>query len=238
MSVLTFPIPWHIRGGYAPSAWQDLLRRKSMSDHPASNAESSDPSGDASPPEPLGESSILLLARAQRGDRTALEHLYARYLPRLRRWARGRVPRNSRSLLDTDDLLQDVLLRSIRHVGSFEIRDGVGFYGYLRRGLTNRLRDEYRRLQRTPEHADLDGTEEDARPSPLEEAIGHDRFARYETALSKLRDDEREAVVARLEMGCNYQEVAEALGKSSPDAARMMVARALVKLAQEMGHEG
>jgi len=147
------------------------------------------------------------------------------------------VPRGARSLLDTDDVLQDVLLRSVRRVGSFEIRDGVGFYGYLRRGLTNRLRDEYRRLGRTPEHGELDGEEVDAGPSPLEETIGRDRAARYEAALGRLRDEEREAVVARLEMGCSYQEVAESLGKSSADAARMMVGRALRKLAEDMGRD-
>ena len=57
---------------------------------------------------------------------------------------------------------------------------------------------------------------------------------RYEAALARLRAEEREAIVARIEMGGSYQEVAQALGKPSADAARMAVSRALLRLAEEM----
>lgn len=182
----------------------------------------------------LTESSIRLFDRARGGDSRALDHLYQRYLPRLSRWAAGRLPRYARGLLETDDLVQEVLIRSIRNVPSFEVREGVGFYGYLRRGLTNRIRDEIRRAQRTPEMGELSGDELARTPSPLEEAIGREQVQRYENALEQLKPIEREAIIARIEMGCSYQEVAEAIGKPSPDAARMTVARALLRLAEEM----
>jgi RNA polymerase sigma-70 factor (ECF subfamily) len=70
--------------------------------------------------------------------------------------------------------------------------------------------------------------------SPLEAAIGIETLERYEGALSRLTDEERDAVVTRVEFGLSYAEVAEALGKPSADAARMAVVRALVKLANEM----
>src|SRR5262245_12996114 len=38
---------------------------------------------------PVTSSSLQLLRRAQLGDKAALELLLERYLPRLRRWARG-----------------------------------------------------------------------------------------------------------------------------------------------------
>jgi RNA polymerase sigma-70 factor (ECF subfamily) len=44
-------------------------------------------------------------------------------------------------------------------------------------------------------------------------------------------------VLARIEMGLTYEEVAAATGRPSPDAARMAVGRALVRLAQEMDRE-
>ncbi len=44
-------------------------------------------------------------------------------------------------------------------------------------------------------------------------------------------------MIARIEMGCSYAEIAEAIGKASPDAARMTVSRALVRLAQLMSDE-
>ena len=43
-------------------------------------------------PEARGDSSVDLLLKAQAGDNEALDRLLARYLPRLRRWASGRLP--------------------------------------------------------------------------------------------------------------------------------------------------
>ena len=72
---------------------------------------------------------------------------------------------------------------------------------------------------------------------PLESAIGIEALERYEAALARLRPEEREAIVARVEMDGSYQEVAQALGKPSADAARMAVSRALLRLAEEMSRE-
>ena len=52
--------------------------------------------------------------------------------------------------------------------------------------------------------------------------------------MERLRPEDREAIIARIEMGLEYSEVAEALGKPSIPAAHMAVSRALVKLAKEM----
>jgi DNA-directed RNA polymerase specialized sigma24 family protein len=71
-------------------------------------------------------------------------------------------------------------------------------------------------------------------PSPLEAALGAETFRRYEGALAQLSEPDQEGVIARLELGCSYQEVALLLGKPSEDAARMAVARALEKLATLM----
>ena len=70
--------------------------------------------------------------------------------------------------------------------------------------------------------------------SPLEAAIGKETFELYDRALASLDDIEREAVIARLELGCSYQEIAALTDKSTTDAARMMVSRALAKLARLM----
>jgi RNA polymerase sigma-70 factor (ECF subfamily) len=87
---------------------------------------------------------------------------------------------------------------------------------------------------RSPAPAELDENESDRSASPLEEAIGREAVDRYEAALARLRPEEREAIVARVEMDCSYQEVAQALDKPSADAARMAVSRALLRLAEEM----
>jgi RNA polymerase sigma-70 factor (ECF subfamily) len=75
----------------------------------------------------------------------------------------------------------------------------------------------------------------DRAPSPLEAAIGSEALANYERALATLSVEERDGVIARVEFGLGYPEIAAATGKTSPDAARMMVSRALLQLAREMG---
>ncbi|HEX5109542.1 MAG TPA: sigma-70 family RNA polymerase sigma factor [Vicinamibacterales bacterium] len=180
------------------------------------------------------ESSFVLIGRARSGDPLALDALCDRYLPRLRRWAHGRLPSWARGALDTQDLVQDTLLQVLRRVESFEPRHDGAFQAYLRQALVNRLRDEVRRAQRRPAAEALDLENASPDPSPLEMAIGQEALERYEAALARLRPEDREAIIIRVELGCPYAEVAAALGKPSAAAAHMAVSRALIRLAEEM----
>ena len=189
-------------------------------------------------PRPLSATTDLL-QRARRGDQEALNDLFRRQLPPLRRWARGRLPKWTRDLRDTEDLVQETLTQTLRHVDDFEPRHEGALQAYLRQALMNRIRDEIRRVARHPTPAGLDDEDgfADAAPSPLEEAIGREAIERYEAALQRLRPEEREVIIARVELQQSYQQIAAAHGKSSPDAARMAVTRALVRLAEEMDIE-
>lgn len=176
-----------------------------------------------------------LLERAKAGDATALDTLLARHLPRLRRWATGRLPRWARDIADTQDLVQETLLQTFKRIDRFEVRGEGALAAYLRQAVLNRIRDEYRRAGRKPAAAPLESQMPDAGASPLEHAIGHETLERYETALARLRDEDRQAIVGRIELSCTYEELATLLAKPSPNAARMAVERALVRLAAEMG---
>ena len=184
------------------------------------------------------ESTEALLGRVADGDAEALDRLYGRYLTPLQAWARGRLPRWARDLLETDDLVQETLLRTLRSVDHFDPEHSGAFQAYLRHGVLNRIRDEMRRVGRRPHREgwaeDRIGEPADHAPTPVEEAIGRETMQRYEGALLRLSPADREAVIARIELGFSYAEVAEAVGKASPDAARMAVKRALVRLAEEM----
>jgi RNA polymerase sigma factor (sigma-70 family) len=184
---------------------------------------------------PVGvDSTFDLVERAKSGDREALDRLFARYLPSLRRWASGRLPRWSRDLMDTDDLVQETVLRAVKGIERFESRHEGALQAYLRQAIMNRIRDEIRRTKRSPTVTLLDENASDGGASPLEAAIGGEALQRYEDALARLRPEEREAIVARVEMDGSYKDVAQALGKPSADAARMAVSRALLRLAEEM----
>jgi RNA polymerase sigma-70 factor (ECF subfamily) len=180
------------------------------------------------------ETSLDLLERAKAGDRAALDLLMARYLPRLRRWASGRLPQWARDMADTEDLVQDAVLQTFRKIDSFEARGEGALQAYLRQAVVNRIRDELRRAGRTPPATALDSQKPGSDASPLEVAIGREAVERYERALSRLRPEDRAAIVARLEMDCTNQELAVALNKPSANAARMAAERALVRLAEEM----
>ena len=190
----------------------------------------------ASMDESAAEKTIDLVERVKSGDRDALDRLCSRFLPPLRRWASGRLPRWTRDLMDTDDLVQETVMRAVNRMGTFESRHEGALQAYLRQAVVNRIRDEVRRASRSPVATELDEKQSDRGASPLEQAIGHEALERYEAALGRLRPEEREAIVARVEMECSYQQVAEALGKPSADAARMAVSRALLRLAEEMTH--
>jgi len=177
---------------------------------------------------------LELVERVKAGDAEALESLCARFLPPLRRWASGRLPRWSRDLMDTDDLVQETLLRAVNRLTSFESRHEGALLAYLRQAVMNRIRDEIRRTGRAPVATELDDNERDRAASPLEVAIGREAVERYEAALARLRPEERESIVMRVELEWSYQEIAQATGKPSADAARMTVSRALLRLAEEM----
>lgn len=181
------------------------------------------------------DSSLTLLERARAGDRTALDLLVARYLPRLQRWASGRLPRWARDLADTQDVVQETLFQTFQRIEAFDSRGEGALQAYLRQAVLNRIRDELRRAKRRPSKTELDSQAEGSDRSPLEEAIGQQAIARYEQALASLRLEDRELVVARIELGYTYQEMAELLHRPTANAARMAAERAIIRLARELG---
>lgn len=191
--------------------------------------------GDAGPRDgaPL-ETTFELLDLARAGDDGARERLYSRFLPVLQRWAHQQLPRGARDLTETDDLVQITLLRALRHVDRFESRGEGAFLGYLRHILLNAARDEARRVSRHGTREDVDHELADPGQSVVEQVLGRETIERYERGLGRLPEEQREAVILRLEMDYSHAEIAAALGRSSADAARMLVARALVALAEAM----
>jgi len=181
-------------------------------------------------------SSFALLLRAREGDEAARNELCARYLPRLRRWAHGRLPVWAREHLDTEDIVQDALMKSVRRLETFAPEHEGAFCAYVCQALRNRLRDAVRRAIRRPPGQPISLDEPARDPSPLERAVGRQLLSRYDDALQRLRESDRELVIARVELGLDYQDIASLCGRPSPAAVRIAVSRALVRLAAEMGH--
>jgi len=189
-----------------------------------------------SPSQPSGspDSTTSLLERARAGDLAAVEALFSRCIPPLQRWARGRLPQWARDMADTHDVVQDAVVQTFKKIETFDARGEGALQAYLRQAVMNRIRDHIRRVGRRPGTTELDTAQEDPGPSPLEHAVGQEAVERYEAALARLSEADRELIVASIELGYNYEQLAEATGRRSADAARKAARRALVKLAEAM----
>jgi RNA polymerase sigma-70 factor, ECF subfamily len=193
------------------------------------------------PPDPASRDSLAvttdLLQRAKSGDRAALEALIARYLPRLNSWASGRLPMRARSLLDTGDLVNETLLRTLERLDAVEVRGPGGFQAYVRSAVLNRIRDQIRWTDRRLEAGAADEIVADPGPTPLDLAIGADLAGRYERALATLAQGEQQLVHLRIELDFDYEEIAAMTDRPTAAAARMATTRALRRLAEVMKHE-
>lgn len=181
-----------------------------------------------------GATSARLLARAQGGDRSALNALVERHLRPLQRWAHGRLPAWARACVDTADLVQDALMNTIRRLDRFEPRGHGALRGYLCRAVDNRIHDELRQVARRRPAAVIDDTLADGGPSPLEQTIAADAEDRYRRALARLRPADQRLVVGRVELGYNFEQLALMSNKRRADSARIALHRALVRLGEEM----
>lgn len=184
-------------------------------------------------PTPDLMSTATLMRRVHDGDDDARAALLDRCLPRLRRWARRRVPDAVRGLADTDDLVQTTVIRTLDHLDRLEPGPRGSFLAYMRQVLLNAIRDELRKQHRRPRHAPLgDGTGEIADVGgPVSDPTV---VAAYERGLAELTPEQRDAIVLRVEFGMTFPEIAEELGLPSANAARMRVSRGLVDLAARM----
>jgi RNA polymerase sigma factor (sigma-70 family) len=177
---------------------------------------------------------LLGLARAGRAD--ALNALFARCLPPLRRWAQGRLPAVGRDLFKTGDLVQDTVVSVLGRLNTFEAHQEGALLAHLREAVMNRIADVSRRFKHPPAAAALDSGHADTGRSPLEQTIGAERMRQYDAALQRLSPLHRQAVIARLELQYSYEQIAEALGRPNASAARALVVRALYRLYQELPH--
>src|SRR6266550_167252 len=159
-----------------------------MTDHVSSRARFRKAAEPVQAPKAL--TSVELLARARAGDDLALNDLCARYLPRLQKWAHGRLPQWARGgAVETVDIVHDTLAQVVQRLGTFEPRHDGAFQAFLRTSLHNRICDQIRWAKRRPTDA-LATDRPDEGPSPFELAIGVEARERYEAALQRLKAPE------------------------------------------------
>ncbi len=178
-----------------------------------------------------------LLLECRSGSLKARDALVRRFLPKMQRWAKGRLPQYARDVAATEDLVQNTFIRALDHVENFDAQREGAFLAYLRQIFINQLRDEVRRHVRRPAAEPLTTEPTDDHRSILEAAIGVEALEAYDQALQTLPATDQQAIVMRLEFGYQYTEIAADLGLTSANAARMRITRAIGQLAKLIDHE-
>ena len=177
-----------------------------------------------------------LLEQVRRGSRGAAEALFERYGSWLRRWTRGRLPQRVRGSLDTSDLVQEALRYMFTRLDWFESKRASSLRAYLRRVIENRIRDELRRATRR-RHAiapEQPVRMSEAGAPQLRRLVDDESWRRYVDGLQRLSSRDRRLIAGRVEFGYNYRQLALVERMPSPDAARMALRRALIRLGDVM----
>lgn len=173
--------------------------------------------------------------RARDGDREALDQLFGQILPSLKRWAHGRLPMWARDGVGTTDVVQDAAINVLKRLDRFEPRRRGALRAYLRQSVQNRIRDLIRqRNRRGGAPDDVESVSLAGPDSPWKDLVTRDETERYLRGLGRLSAEDQMLIVGRIDLGYDYDQLAVASGRTSPDAARMAVRRAIERLAREM----
>jgi RNA polymerase sigma-70 factor (ECF subfamily) len=191
----------------------------------------------------------LLVSEAQAGNRSALEDLFRRYLPVVRNIVAMRMGLRLRQLVDSDDLVQEALLRVFQSIGRFDHKAEGSFRHWLARCVERQVIDSAKRLKaqkrgggRVRPFSDYESEmtlvsiPASGDPRPSEIIYGQELEERLEVALLKMNERQREWIILRQLCGMSYAEIAEVTGVKEP-TVRRTVARALKKLERLMAGE-
>lgn len=184
-----------------------------------------------------------LLRRARGGSREALGILLGSHGDRLLALIRLRLGPGLRQRVESRDVLQATLLKALLHIDGFRGSGRASLMAWLARIAENEVRDlaafhgrQRRELGRT---ADVGGVQEldrlaaDVRSQTSRIALD-ERSARLVAALEALSEEHREVVLLRHFEELPFAEIAGRMGRS-PDACRMLLARALAALTLSLG---
>jgi len=131
-----------------------------------------------------------------------------------------------------DDLVQETLVRALANIHSFQ--PGTNMSAWLFTILRNLFRSEYRKRRR--EVADSDGSYA-ARLKTHPEQEGRIEFTEFRSAMARLPDEQREALILVGASGFSYEEAAAICG-CAVGTIKSRVNRARTRLAELMAIAG
>ena len=180
-----------------------------------------------------------LIRRAQGGSPEALNALYERCAGRLLAYVRLRLGRELRSRLESRDILQAALVRSLERLPQLRGHDTQSLMGWLARIADNEIRDRADYYQRQRRDAARETPIDDDAPVPaltrsaLSRLILDERAQQLEAALDDLSPEHREVILLRKFEELSFAEIGRRMGKTE-DACRMLLARAMTALTLQL----
>lgn len=155
-----------------------------------------------------------LVARAQRGDKTAFELLVRKYQHKVAKL----VSRYVRDRGEVEDVTQETFIKAYRAINGF--RGDSAFYTWLYRIAVNTAKNYLESLGRRPPGTDLEpeGAELMEQGDPLRDVATPERHlltdeiaATVRRAIEALPADLRTAITLREIEGLSYEEIAEVM---------------------------
>jgi RNA polymerase sigma factor (sigma-70 family) len=228
--------------------WVTATRRGADRPVHTSGSMTREVAGTMSESQSSSESFEALIARVRAGDELAAAELVRRYEPAIRRAARVRlVDSRLNRLLDSMDICQSVMASFFVRaaLGQYELETPDQLLRLLATMTRNKLagqvkghgaaRRDFRRVTLAQDHRDGEadpGAEQIAGhdPTPSRDLAARELL---EEALRRLSPEEKRVLDCR-EHGGQWAQIATELG-SSPDAIRKRLARAVDRIAKELG---
>jgi RNA polymerase sigma-70 factor, ECF subfamily len=185
--------------------------------------------------------SLALLARAQGGDRAALEDLIGRYQERLRRIVRIQLGASAlRRHYDSMDIVQNTFRAALPKIGDIQPRTAAGLLQWLSIIALNQIRDahdlhhaEKRDIAREERLDDERAPISSSGARPDEEALLAEVRELLDDEVAKLPDEQRRVVVLRDYCGEDWDRIAAELDREN-GATRQLHQRAWIKLRQAL----
>lgn len=200
--------------------------------------------------------SLVLVTRAQAGDRQALNALIDRFYGRVRRAVRARLGPALRSRIDSGDILQQTFLQAVQSLSAFtahsesegslthwfskiaeaQIRDAADYHSAQKR-TADREQPLDSKTSGNGSQLLADGLADQA-PTPLQELTRGERQQMFEECLDRLPRHYREVVVLREYEQVAWHDVARIMGRGAESTVRTLHQQAICELRRMLRRRG
>lgn len=171
-----------------------------------------------------------MASRGFAGESQAWERALAALATRLVRFARASLPICLAPKLDPEDLVQDVLMAALSKASVINRLPKSRLEAYLIRSLQNRIRDELRRHRRSSTYVLDDSRPRSTLEDPMNGLLESEQLRAFCEGLRSLPSSDQELILGRYWRGFSFAELARRTSRTSPEAARVALGRAVARL--------